>query len=515
MRSALALILVSALHAQFPVTMNRYDQAGTAADPREKILNPSNVNRAAFGKLYSYYVDGAVFAQPLYLPAVPIAGRGSHNVLYVGTMNDKLYAFDADKPGPPLWMRSFVDELAGVTPVPVTDVTNNNDLNVVGNVGIEGTPVIDPSSNAIFLVARTRESGKYLQRIHKIDLRDGRDELPPVVIEATVPGANGSVAFDPKAGNQRPALALANGAVIVAWASHEDIRPYHGWVIAYDAKTLRQRGAWCDTPDGADGGIWQSGRGPAIDSAGNIYFETGNGDFDGRRNFGTSLVKLKVGATGLELDDYFTPSDFQLLNDHDADLGSTGPMLIPGTNLLLAGSKKGILYLFDTAKLGHMTPNADGVLQSFAVNGGRIMAGPALWDGPSGKIVYLWCEADFLKGFRLNERSLETAPFVKGAIANHGSPGGALTVSSDGKQPRTGIVWATHTNNKSADHGNAPGVLRAFDAETLAEIWNSEQTPERDRLGTLVKFVPPLVVAGKVYIPSYDNAVHVYGTLGK
>jgi outer membrane protein assembly factor BamB len=143
------------------------------------------------------------------------------------------------------------------------------------------------------------------------------------------------------------------------------------------------------------------------------------------------------------------------------------------------------------------------------------MAGPALWDGPSGKIVYLWCEADFLKGFRLNERSLETAPFVKGAIANHGSPGGALTVSSDGKQPRTGIVWVTHTNNKSADHGNAPGVLRAFDAETLAEIWNSEQTPERDRLGTLVKFVPPLVVAGKVYIPSYDNAVHVYGTLGK
>src|ERR1700691_2606711 len=250
MRLALAVSLVPALHAQFPVTRTRYDNAAPAANPRETTLRASNINRTGLGKLYSYYVDGAVYAQPLYLPAVPIAGSGSHNVLYVATMNDKLYAFDADKPGPPLWMRSFVDELAGITPVPVTDITNNNDLNLVGNVGIEGTPVIDPPSHAIFLVARTRESGKYLQRIHKIDLRDGRDKLPPVVIEAAVPGAGGSVAFDPKAGNQRPALALANGAVIVAWASHEDIRPYHGWVMAYDAANLKQLGAFCVTADG-------------------------------------------------------------------------------------------------------------------------------------------------------------------------------------------------------------------------------------------------------------------------
>src|SRR5580704_1509602 len=146
MRLALALFLVSALEAQFPVTVNRYDQAGTAADPHEKLLNPSTVNRAAFGKLFSYYVDGAVYAQPLYLPDIEIPGRGNRHVLYVATMNDKLYAFDADRPGPPLWMRSFVDEMAGITPVPVTDITNNNDLNLVGNVGIEGTPVIEPSS---------------------------------------------------------------------------------------------------------------------------------------------------------------------------------------------------------------------------------------------------------------------------------------------------------------------------------------------------------------------------------
>ena len=143
------------------------------------------------------------------------------------------------------------------------------------------------------------------------------------------------------------------------------------------------------------------------------------------------------------------------------------------------------------------------------------MAGPALSDGPAGRNIYLWCEADFLKGFRLGDRRLETTPFAKGTIVNRGSPGGTLTVSSDGKQPGTGIVWATHTNNKSADHGNAPGVLRAFDAETLQELWNSEQKPKRDRLGTLVKFVPPLVVAGKIYIPNYDNAVNVYGLLSQ
>jgi outer membrane protein assembly factor BamB len=283
--------------------------------------------------------------------------------------------------------------------------------------------------------------------------------------------------------------------------------------MAYDAKMLRQRAAWCVTPDGADGGIWQSGRGPAIDAAGNIYFETGNGDWDGRRNFGTSLVKLRLADNAFVVDDYFTPSDFQQLNDDDADLGSTGPMLVPGTNLLIAGSKKGVVYLFDTTKLGHMTAKAEGVLQSIQKNGGRIMAGPALWDGPAGRSAYLWCEADFLKGFRLSGRSLEATPFARGKIPNRGSPGGTLTVSSNGKQSGTGIVWTTHTHNKSADAGNAPGVLRAFNAETLQELWNSEQRPKRDRLGTLMKFVPPLVVGGKVYVPNYDDAVRVYGLL--
>src|ERR1700719_4212799 len=219
-RLVFALSTTFVLGSQFPVEMSRYNQAGTSADSRENALNASNVNQASFGNLYGYYVDGSVFAQPLYLPAVPIPGRGARNVLYVATMNDKVYAFDADSPGPPLWMRSLTDEMAGITPVPISDITNDNDLNIVGNVGIEGTPVIDAASNAIFLIACTRENGRYVQRIHKLDVRDGKDLSPATVIEASVPSAakdavGGNLRFDPKAGHQRPALALVDGAAIV------------------------------------------------------------------------------------------------------------------------------------------------------------------------------------------------------------------------------------------------------------------------------------------------------------
>src|SRR5260221_7806756 len=204
-RFPFALFTTFALCSQFPVVMSRYNQAGTSANSRENTLNPSNVNQASFGKLYGYYVDVSVFAQRLSLPAVSIPGRGARNVVYVATMNDKVSAFDADSPGPPLWMRSLTDEMAGITPVPVTDITNDNDLNIVGNVGIEGTPVIDAASNAIFLVACTRESGSYVQRIHKLDVRDGKDLLPASAIEAGVPGTakdavGGNLRFDPKAG---------------------------------------------------------------------------------------------------------------------------------------------------------------------------------------------------------------------------------------------------------------------------------------------------------------------------
>jgi hypothetical protein len=515
---ALCLAAAGYACAQSGAYINRYDNATTGANTHESALNASNVTAASFGRLYSYYVDGAVYAQPLYVPALRTPGRAPLNVLFVVTMNDKAYAFDADRNGPPLWMRDLTDELKGITPVPVTDITHNPDLNLVGNAGIEGTPVIDPARRAIFLVARTKENGLYRQRLHKLDLASGKELAPPTVIEAGVKSTAsdavaGTLSFDPRAGNQRPALALVQGQVVIAWASHEDVQPYHGWIMAYDAATLRQTSALCITPDGVEGGIWQSGRGPAVDSSGAIYFETGNGDWNGESNFGTSLLKLTFHGKSLSIDDYFTPHDFEALNRRDTDLGSTGPMLIPGTTLLICGSKKGALYLLDTRKLGHMTPDDAGIIQTVEVDGGRVLAGPAWWEGPAGPALYLWLEADFLKAFRFHDGKLDPKPFALSKTGSKGSPGGALTISSDGAKPGTGIVWATLTINRSADHGNAPGILCALSAETLDELWNSERQPKRDKLGTLVKFVPPLVMGGRVYVPNYDNAVNVYGLL--
>ena len=514
----MAASMTLAADAKVRVLQNRYDAAASGANLQETILRPSEVNVAEFGKLYNYSVDGAAYAQPLYMPSVQIRGRGTHNILFVATMNDKLYAFDADVPGKPLWSRDFTNQAEDVTPVPVTDITDNNNLNVVGNVGIMGTPVIDAGKATLYFVARTKERGRYVQRLHAVDIRDGKDTLTPVEITAQVRSAardakSGILYFDPKAGNQRAALALAGGAVIIAWASHEDIQPYHGWIMAYSSSTLRQIGALCISPDGEEGGIWQSGRGPVVDRDQNIYFETGNGTWDGKTEFGNSVLRLRVGPHSLDLEDYFTPDDYAALNERDADLGSTGPMLIPGTNTLICGNKQGLLYILDKRHLGHEGPGNLGLTQSFSVGEGRVLGGPAYWSGPQGGLIYLWSEADYLKAFRFNGETIEPGVFAKGNVASTGSPGGALTVSADGSKSGTGIVWATLTLRGNADHGNAPGVLRAYDAETLKELWNSEQDRRRDQLGTLVKFVPPLVAAGKVYVASYDNAVRVYGLL--
>ena len=498
--------------------MNRYDRYSLGSDTHERVLNTRNVNPSSLGKLYSYYVDGSVYAQPLYVPAVSVPHRGTHDVLYVVTMNDKAYAFDAGKSGPPLWMRDFSNETSGVTPVPIADITKNNDLNIVGNVGIESTPVIDLKTQSMFLVARTKERGRYFQRLHKLDLHSGGDQVQPQIIEASAHGVardaiDGVVRFDPKAGNQRSALAISGGNVIIAWASHEDLRPYHGWIMTYDTKTLKQTGVLCITPDGADGGVWQSGRAPAVDNNGDFYFEVGNGSWDGKRNFGNSVIKVKLDHRGLHVEDFYTPHDYAHQNETDADLGSTGPMLIPDSDLLLCGNKQGEVFVLDKNHLGRLSQDDSGVRQSLNLRGGRVLAGPSFWNGQNGPTLFIWNESATAEAFRLDRSNGSLTQVAKGKIASHGSPGGALTVSSDGTMTDTGVLWATVGKDRSADHGNAPGVLYAFNAYTLEEIWDSEADQKRDFLGTLVKFVPPLVVDGRVYVPNYDNAVNVYGLL--
>lgn len=505
-----ALVLVPLLAAiataQVSVTSSRYDALGTGANAHENRLNTENVRSASFGKLFSYPVQGAVFAQPLYLPAVAIPGKGTHNVVYFATMEDRVYAFDADGAGEPLWSR----ELG--TPMPIADVTGDNDLNIVGDVGILSTPVIDPASQTIYLVSRSKEKPGYVQRIHALDARSGRDRVPAVEIHARIPSqANdaleGILSFNAKTNNQRTALTLTNGEVLIAWASHEDILPYHGWIMAYDAETLRQTAVFCVTPSGMAGGIWQSGRAPAVDAEGNIYYETGNGDFDGTNNFGESLLKLRVEGSRFVVADFYTPADYTKLNERDADFGSTGPLLIPGTNIVVCGDKHGVLTLLNTRDLGQLHHNLQ--VQKLPVNGGRVLSGPVWWN----HTLYLWGEADVLKAFHYNGARFDATPAAKGDRASHGSPGAALTVSADGTKPGSAIAWGMLGIDRSADHGNVPGVLYAYDAVTLKPLWNSEQNRARDKVGTLVKFVPPTVVNGKVYAVSYDNRVNVYGLL--
>src|SRR3954470_2395428 len=514
---AAVFLLRIVLHGQLNVLTNRYDPPRTGANLSETKLTTANVKVARFAKLYSLPVDGAVYAQPLYVKGLTIGGS-VRNVLYVATMNDKVYAFDADSPSAaPLWRRDFTSPPA-VTPVPITDIVAP-DRNIVGNVGIQGTPVIDLAAATMYLVARTKESGQYVQRLHAMSITTGQERTAsPVTIGGTVSGKalDGNVSvvtFDPKGHVQRAGLALTNGVVLVAWAAHEDVTPSHGWIMGFDAALLTPVSVFAVTPDAYLGGIWQGGRAPTIDGAGNVYFVTGNGKWDGVRNFGNSVLKFAVSRSGLTLLDYFTPTNEVQLSADDDDLGGSGFTLLPGTNLLLGGGKEGVLYLLNKDNLGHKVSGDTQVVQKMPVNAGHVMGGPVYWNSPAGALVYNWSENDVLKSYRLSNGLLSAVPYAQGQVLSPGHPGGSLTLSANASLAHTGIVWASMPTSQDNLHGRVAGILRAYDAETLAEIWNSDQNSARDRLGNLMKFVAPVVVNARVYLPNQDNQIAVYGLL--
>src|SRR6267142_968360 len=278
------------------------DQFRTGANLNETTLITANVNVSQFGKLFSYAVDGYVFAQPLYVSGLTISG-GTHNVCYVATMEDSVYAFDADV-NVTYWHKQFTG--GSITPVPIVDITGNNNLNIHGNVGILSTPVIDKASGTIYVLARTKNTSNstYIQTLHALDLATGNEKYgAPKVISTS--------GFDTKMQNQRPALALANGNVYIAWGSHEDFTPYHGWMMAYNAATLAQAAVFDTTPGGSQGAIWMAGQAPAIDNAGNLYVITGNGDWNGAGKWGESFLKL---SPTLSVVDWFTPDNYASLN---------------------------------------------------------------------------------------------------------------------------------------------------------------------------------------------------------
>src|SRR6202167_5027817 len=329
-------------NAQVTVTTERNDLSRTGANLNETTLSTSNVNVNQFGKLYSYTIDGSIYAQPLYVPGVVIPSQGTHNVVYVATMNDVIYALDADSNavnGGVLWKVDLRNPAAGVTAIPIANIVGSNSLNIVGTVGIESTPVIDLTSKTIYLVARTMEvSGSttnYVARLHALDITTGSEKFGgPVVIQGSVPGtgqgsSGGTLTLSTFFQNQRSSLALVNGLIVFSWASHEDFDDWHGWVMAYNAATLQQTSILCTTPNGENAGIWMSGRAPVADSSGNLYYATGNGDWDGVSSFGDSLIRVSTTNGTLSIADYFTPDNYAYLQANDLDFGSSGPLLIP------------------------------------------------------------------------------------------------------------------------------------------------------------------------------------------
>jgi hypothetical protein len=523
------LLFSVAAFAQTRVITQHNDAARTGANLTETVLTTTNVNVSEFGKLFERTVDDEIYGQPLYVDGVNIPGIGVKNVVYVATNNDSVYAFDADDPvrTAPLWRVTYTNPAAGILPVSRTDVGQacGTYVDFAGNIGIGGTPAIDPVSQTIYFVARTKENGTFVQRLHALDIRDG-SERPgsPVVIQASVTGtgdgrdAQNNIAFNARTHNQRSGLLIDHGTVYIAWASYCDQGPYHGWILGYDAASLQQVMVHNTSPDGGLGGIWQSGGGLAADPTGNLYALTGNGSFNGDtggRNFGNSFIK--VSSTGALLD-WFTPYNWSFLNSTDEDLGFQNPLLIPNTNLVVGGGKEGVMYVVDSANMGHFRSGNNGqIVQSFqASSAARMNGAPVYWSSPTyGPAIYVWPAGDPLKVFRLVGGLFTTPASAQStALAAGGMPGGMLSLSANGSASGTGILWAALSNAGDANHTPRPGILRAYDAGNVTrELWNSQQNATRDALGNFSKFSPPTVANGKVYVATLSNKLVVYGLI--
>lgn len=505
--------------AQVAVLTYRNDVQRTGQNLSEKILTPSNVTASTFGKLPPYSIVGNVYAQPLYMPGLRITMNGitsAHNVVFVATENDSVYAFDADRNGStPLWKRSFLDPTHGITSVPQSDVGGP----ITPEYGITSTPVIDPTTLTMYVLAFTKENGKYVQRLHALDVITGSDKIPAAVISASVKGngvgrdASGNIAFQPKIQLQRPALLLSGGVVYIAWGSFNDMGPYHGWVMGYSAATLQQVAVWNTTPDGAGGAVWQAGSGLSQDTAGNLWLATGNGTFDvnlGGRDYGDSIVKLKYTNPGLAAINYFTPFNQQKLNDGDEDLGSAGVVLLPLQNALVPrlaveAGKGGTVYLLDRSNPGKFHVGDDSQIVQSIPHGAGTAAGdnnfstPAYWN----ENVYFLANNDVLRQYPMSAGLLQTPPITGTHV--YGFPGATPVVSANATT--NGIVWTL----ERIPLGNA--VLHAYDASNVRhELYNSNQAGTRDQFGAIVKFVVPTIANGKVYVGAKGHLV-VFGLL--
>ena len=502
--------------AQVNVTTYHYDNARTGQNTHETTLTPANVNSSQFGKLFSVQVDGLLYAQPLYLSNVNIGG-GVHNVLYVATEHDSVYAIDADS-GTIYWQVSLIPA-GGSTLNSSTDVGCSG---IVPEVGITSTPVIDTATGTLYVLAQAKLNNSAVQYLHALDVVTHAEKFGgPTLIQATVPGtASGgtTVSFDAKQQLQRPGLLLVNGHVVIGWGSYCDHTPYHGWVISYSASNIaNQEAVFNSTPNGVQAGIWQSGGGLTSDAGGNIYVTTGNGTFDAK-DYGDSIVKLGPPSGGsFPVLDFFTPSNQSSLDSADLDLGSSNVLLLPpladGKQLMTQMGKEGKMYLLDAANMGKYCNGCSSdtnIPEEVPGASVGIRSTPAYWNGN----VY-WGSArsgvpDTLKAFSFNANNsglLSTTPTSE-TTKQFSFSAPSPSVSSNGNS--NGILWALD----NATSASCCQVLYAYDATNLANMfYNSSQAPNnRDALSGFVKFTTPIIANGHVYVGG-NNLVSAFGLL--
>ncbi len=545
--SASFLFLYINAFAQTDVLMNHNDLRRTGWNNKETILATDNVSSGNFGEIFSRDVDDQIYAQPLVLSNVSIGG-GTHNIVIVATVNNSLYAFDADdaSASSPYWHVNLTYDSANYRPVRNTDMTGactffpNGYQDYTGKFGIVGTPAVDSATQVLYVVSRSRSKtgSTFVQYLHAIDVRTGLDKLSPALITATYPGtgygsSGGTITFNPQKQNQRPGLLLNNGIIYICWSSHCDWGPYQGWVMGYDT-TLHQKyvynaapnaGADSVNPQGGQAGIWMSGLPPSVDDSGNLYITTGNGlvgqngNTNDTVNRGNSLIKL---SPSLKVLDFFTPMNYQYLNENDADYGSDGALLIPNTHLSVSGSKEGKLYLIDNNNMGRTTIDNSNVVQTLQLastdnpDEKNVHGTPVYYKDEYGnEYIYGWAEESLLHQYPFDRTSMkfDTLNQKKGyTTLPAGMPGGMLAISSNGSEHGTGILWASHPINGDAEHATVPGVLQAFDATDIThELWNSNWNSKRDSIGRFAKFVAPTIANGKLYMATFSNKLNVYG----
>lgn len=523
------------------VTTQHNDNGRTGHNSNETILNTTTVNASQFRKLYSLAVDDEVYAQPLVMGNFEINGA-KRNVVFIATVSNTLYAYDADS-NKLYWKKNYT--VNGMRTPNANDMKSSwctPYLNITASIGIIGTPVIDSVTKTIYFVARSTDGAVFKQHLHAVDLVTGNEKInSPVEITAQADGkgdasVNGKVPFDPLKNNQRQGLALVNGIVYISYAAHCDWNPYHGWVLGYDAKSLQQQYVYNTTPDGEEGGIWQSGMGIAADEGGNLYIVSGNGTVGTPSPYskipgnGTaeniasifpenllgrseSAIKLTPSSNmSLKVASFFTPYNYVNMNITDADYGVMGSMLVPNSTIYFTGAKDGYLYILDKDNLGGYSSNFNNVKQAIKIVG-NLHCQPAYYKGANKEFAYVWSENDKLRALEFDRATstFNTNQTFSNLPGPSGQTGAMISVSSDNGKAGTGIVWAFYASAGDAENGTQKGILRAFDANDITkELWNSNNNPG-DYVPSFAKFCSPTIANGHVYLATFSNQVLVYG----